>query len=96
MTFKNQFIEHAITPEVEAWLKEELAEQEERYLSVEGAMADLAPMREKWYQEFFDRLTKHGFNQDGDDKIIIKRGDLPLKPEGREDKVVWKYGIDGK
>ena len=96
MTFKNLFIEHDVTPEVKAWLEEEIAEQEARYLAVEGAMADLAPMREKWYQEFFDRLTKHGFNQDGDDKIIIRPSDLPVKPKDREDKVVWKYGIDGE
>ena len=94
MTFKNLFIEHPITPEAEAWLKEEIAEQEARYLRVAGQMADLAPMREKWYQEFFDRLTSHGFNEDGDQKSIIKESDLPVKPKGREDKVVWKYGID--
>ena len=66
MTFKNLFIEHELSPEVEAWIKQEVAEQEERYRAVSGEMEDLAPMREKWYQEFFDRITTTGFNDDGD------------------------------
>jgi hypothetical protein len=57
-------------------------------------MEDLAPMREKWYQEFFDRITTTGFNDDGDMKVVIKSEDLPVKAEGRRDQVVWKYGID--
>ena len=94
MTFKNLFIEHELSPEVEAWIKQEVEEQEERYRAVSGEMEDLAPMREKWYQEFFDRITTTGFNDDGDMKVVIKSEDLPVKAEGRRDQVVWKYGID--
>ena len=94
MTFKNLFIEHELSPEVEAWIKQEVAEQEERYRAVSGEMEDLAPMREKSYQEFFDRITTTGFNDDGDMKVVIKSEDLPVKAEGRRDQVVWKYGID--
>ena len=94
MTFKNLFIEHELSPEVEAWIKQEVAEQEERYRAVSGDMEDLAPMREKWYQEFFDRITTTGFNDDGDTKVVIKSEDLPVRAEGRRDQVVWKYGID--
>ena len=94
MTFKNLFIEHELSPEVEAWIKQEVAEQEERYRAVSGEMEDLAPMREKWYQEFFDRIKTNGFNLDGDDKMPIPDSDLPVKAEGRRDQVVWKYGID--
>jgi len=94
MTFKNLFIEHELSPEVEAWIKQEVEEQEERYRAVSGDMEDLAPMREKWYQEFFDRITTTGFNDDGDMKVVIKSEDLPVKAEGRRDQVVWKYGID--
>ena len=94
MTFKNLFIEHELSPEVEAWIKQEVEEQEERYREVSGDMEDLAPMREKWYQEFFDRITTTGFNDDGDTKVVIKSEDLPVRAEGRRDQVVWKYGID--
>ena len=74
------------------------AELEERDLTDTDVkeMEDLAPTREKWYQEFFDRITNIGFNTDGDDKMKIDPADLPVKPEGRKDKVTWKYGVDGE
>ena len=96
MTFKNLFIEHDLSPEVKAWLEEEIAEQEARYKLIEKEMQDLAPTREKWYQEFFDRITTTGFNMDGDDKLKISPSDLRVKPEGLVDQVVWKYGVDGE
>ena len=96
MTFKNLFIEHDLSPEVKAWLEEEIAEQEARFQVIEKEMQDLAPTREKWYQEFFDRITTTGFNLDGDEKMQISSSDLPVKPEGLVDQVVWKYGVDGE
>jgi hypothetical protein len=95
MSFKNLFIEHQRSPEEEAWLDEEIAEQEERFARIEQSMDELKPERAKWYQEFFDRISTIGFNVDGDDKRVIAREDLPVQPEGREDRVVWKYGVDG-
>ena len=85
---------HERSSEAEEWVKEELAEQEERFAKIEAAMEDLAPTREKWYQEFFDRLRTNGFNMDGDDKMPIPESDLPVKPADRKDQVVWKYGVD--
>lgn len=96
MTFKNLFIDHDRTREEEEWVQEELAEQEQRFAKIDGQMNDLAPVRAKWYEEFFDRISLRGFNADGDQKVRIKREDLPAKPEGREDRVVWKYGVDGE
>ena len=94
MSFKNLFIEHDRSPEEEAWLEEEIAEQEERFKAIEKSMEDLEPIRAQWYAEFFDRISTIGFNVDGDDKLVIPREQLPVKPEGREDQVVWKYGVD--
>lgn len=94
MSFKNLFIEHELTPEVEAWIKEEGIEQEARFLKIEQQMNDLSPTREKWYQEFFDRIRTVGYNADGDMKVKIKPEELPVKPEGREDQVIWKYGAE--
>ncbi len=94
MTFMSQFIEHEVDPKVKAWLQEEMAEQEARYQKIVKEMQDLAPSREQWYQEFFDRITTKGFNVDGDDRVVIKREDLPVFSEGRIDQVVWKYGVD--
>jgi hypothetical protein len=96
MTFKNLFIDHDVADEVKQWLQEEIADQERRYTIIVKEMEDLAPSREQWYQEFFDRITTTGFNTDGDDKMVISKADLPVKPEGRVDTVVWKYGVDGE
>ena len=94
MTFKNLFIKHDRSPEEEAWVKEEIEEQEARFAEIDQAMADLGPSREQWYAEFHDRITTIGFNVDGDEKLVIPRDQLPLRPDDREDKVIWKYGVD--
>jgi len=94
MSFKNLVIKHERIKEEEAWLQEEIEEQEERFLKIEKAMEDLEPQRAKWYRDFFDRITTIGFNVDGDDKVKIALDQVPAKPEGRKDKVVWKYGVD--
>ena len=94
MSFKDLFIEHDIPPEVQEWIKGEIEAQEKRFSIIDKQMEDLAPMREKWYQEFFDRITTIGFNTDGDEKMVISPSDLPVKPKGRVDQVIWKAGID--
>jgi hypothetical protein len=94
MTFKNLYIEHEKSPEVEAWVREEAEEQEQRFAQIAQQMEQLGPQREQWYQEFFDRITTLGFNADGDDKVKIAPADLPVQPAGRKDQVIWKYGTD--
>jgi len=96
MSFKDLFIEHDVPPEVQAWIKGEIEAQEVRYKKIEKEMVDLASTREKWYQEFFDRITTLGYNTDGDDKMPIDPADLPVKPEDSVDQVVWKFGVDGE
>lgn len=96
MSFKNLFIKHERSEEEEAWLQEEIAEQEERFKVIETAMEDLKPVRARWYKEFFDRITTTGFNVDGDDKVVIAPDKLPVQPEGNDDRVVWKYGVDNE
>ena len=102
MTFMNTKIDHEPAPEVEAWMKEETAEQEVRYQKIYDEMAALKPMREQWYAEFFHRIKTRGVNLDADEKAPVAEADIPVKPEGLEDIVVWKYGeysveeIEGK
>ncbi len=95
MPFKTKSIEHEISPEEQAWLEQEIAEQEDRFAAIAREMEALEPRRRKWYQEFFDRITALGFNADGDNKVRIAAADLPVQPEGRKDQVVWKHGVDG-
>jgi len=94
MSFKNTFIRHDRSPEVTAWIEEERVEQEERFAAIVKAMEELDPKREKWYQEFFDRVTTLGFNQDGDVKVKIAPRDLPVKTADRTNQVIFKYGVD--
>jgi len=94
MTFKNLHIEHERSPEEAAWVEEEISEQEARFAKIEKDMEELAPVRANWYREFHDRIATIGFNEDGDMKRVIPREELPAQPEGREDRVTWKYGID--
>jgi uncharacterized protein YacL (UPF0231 family) len=96
MSFKNLFIKHDRSAEEEAWLQEEIAEQEERFTEIEKTMEDLKPIRAQWYREFFDRISTTGFNVDGDEKMVISRDQLPVKPDGNDDRVVWKHGVDGE
>lgn len=94
MTFFFTKIEHDRTPEEEAWVEEELAEQEVRFAKIAQEMDDLAPEREKWYAQFFHRLQTRGFSSDGDQRVKIKSEQIPVKPLGRKDTVIWKYGVD--
>ncbi len=96
MTFKHLHIKHDRTAEEAAWIEEEISEQEVRFQKIDQEMAACGKLRKRWYEEFFDRITTRGFNVDGDDKLVIAREDLPAKPEGREDRVVWKDGVDSE
>lgn len=88
MGFLNTKIERELPDEVRNWLEEEIAEQEERYQLIVQAMKDLDPTRDQWYEEFFERLQRYGFNRDGDDRVIIAEENLPAKPD-REHVVVY-------
>ena len=94
MSFKNLFIKHDRSEEEQAWLQEEIEDQEVRFKAIEDAMDEIEPTRARWYKDFFDRITTLGFNVDGDDKVLISPDQIPVQPEGRKDQVVWKYGVD--
>ena len=82
MTFMNTKIDREIPEEVLAWIKEEASEQEERYQKIVAEMKALDTTRDQWYEEFFERLKKYGFNMDGDQRVKIPEEQLPVKPDG--------------
>jgi hypothetical protein len=82
MTFKNTKIERELPEEVMKWLAEEVKEQDERYAKIVAEMKALDPTRDQWYEEFFERLKKYGFNVDGDQRQKLADDDLPVKPDG--------------
>lgn len=88
MGFLMTRIERELPTEVVKWLEEEIKEQDERYAKIVQEMKDLDPTRDQWYEEFFERLKKYGFNQDGDQRVKIADEELPVKPD-REHVVVY-------
>lgn len=76
-------------PEVEVWLAEEVAEQRERHEKIAYEMnVAIADQREKWIQEFYQRIQTTGFYWHADNKRIIKPKEIFPKPD-REFKVVF-------
>ena len=88
MGFLNTKIERELPEEVLKWLEEEIKEQDERYAKIVQEMKDIDPTREQWYEEFFERLKKYGFNQDGDQRVKIQDEQLPARPD-RDHVVVY-------
>ena len=76
--------------ETEAWFNEEVAAQETRYASIVKEIDAMTPQREKWYEEFLEIIQTKGFNWDGDNRVPIKKEDIPTKPD-RPDamRVIW-------
>ena len=88
MGFLNTKIERELPDEVKKWLEEEIKEQDERYAQIVQAMKDLDPTRDQWYEEFFERLKKYGFNEDGDRRRKLDDAEIPVKPD-RDHVVVY-------
>ena len=88
MTFLHTRIERELPDEVLKWLKEEIKEQDERYQKIVEEMRALDPTRDQWYEEFFERIKKYGFNRDGDQRVKIAEEELPVKPD-RDHVVVY-------
>lgn len=65
------------------WLKENIAEQKQRYAAIVEEQDALAPQREKWVAQFLKAIQTTGFNVSGDLKRIIKPGEIARKPKGK-------------
>lgn len=76
------------TKEAQAWVDENLADQEKRYDSIVKEMDDLAPKRAKWYEDFLNIMRTKGFNWNGDQRVVIPEDKIPQKPN-RKDRVIW-------
>ena len=74
----------------EAWLEEEVAEQQRRYDAIVAEMDSIESDREKWYAQFLEIIQTKGFNVTGDQRRVIPADEIPEKPD-RDDamRVVW-------
>jgi len=76
-------------PEAAAWLKTETKEQETRYKKIVKKMnKDLAPRRDKWIAEFFERIQTRGFNTHSYHRRKIGPEEIPARPK-RKFRVVF-------
>ena len=65
------------------WVVENVAEQKKRYAAIVKEQDALAPQREKWVAAFLRAIQATGFNVSGDQKRIIKPGEIAKKPKGK-------------
>lgn len=76
------------SPAVRAWLKQELKEQQERHKKIVAEMDALSPQREKWIEEFFQRIQTRGFCVHWDIRRKIAPEEIPPRPK-RKLRVVY-------
>lgn len=88
MSFKDTLIDHERSPEAQKWLDEEIVEQQKRYEAIVAEMESISDQREKWYDEFLERIQTYGFNADGDQRVKIPEDDIPVRPDAPH-KVVY-------
>lgn len=72
----------------EAWLKDNVSEQQVRYKAIVKEQEGLWPQRNKWYKQFLSDVQTRGFNMDGDILVKIPKKDIPKEPK-RKHKVVF-------
>ena len=81
--------EAPIPKAVRAWIDEECRVQLKRYRTISREMAALAPERERWVREFFERITgPRGFSVHAGTRRTIRPEELPDRPD-RPWRVVW-------
>lgn len=79
----------SIPPAVQAWIDREAADQLRRYGRIAAEMETLAPARERWVREFYERITgPRGFSVHAGQRRTIAAGELPERPR-RPWRVVW-------
>lgn len=84
-----KLIKHRRTPAVTAWLKREVAEQNERHKRISRYInEELAPKREVWYAQFLERIQTRGYSVSYDQLRKITPAELPRKPR-RKARVVY-------
>ena len=87
-----QVIKHKIPAKTKEWIKKEVKIQRDLWKKISKEMnIDLAEKRAKWYEEFFERIQRpgRGFNVHFMTRREIPDEEIPKKPKGRRDKVVW-------
>lgn len=89
MAKRVQDVKPARKKDAQAWMDENIAEQEKRYAEIVAEMDGIDEQREQWYAEFLQRVATSGWNTHAAEKRVVKAKDLPRKPKGHRNRVVW-------
>lgn len=80
---------HEVPPEIEAWIAEEDDAQMGHYRRIYREVAELAPHRDRWVEEFFERISgPRGFSVHAGTRRTIPEDQIPQRPD-RPWRLVW-------
>jgi len=83
MAKRVQDVKPARSKEAAGWVQENVAEQKARYAAIVKEQDELGPQREQWVAEFLHIIQTKGFNVNGDQRRVIKPGEIAKKPKGK-------------
>ena len=83
-----KFIPHERSREVEAWLRQEKAEQKQRYAKIVAEQEALTPKRDQWIADFLQRIQTSGTHVHWDQMRKVRPEEIPVKPK-RKFRVVF-------
>lgn len=83
-----KFIPHKRSREVEAWLRQEKAEQKRRYAGIVAEQEALSPKRDQWIADFLQRIQTRGTHVHWDQMRKVRPEEIPVKPK-RKFRVVF-------
>ncbi len=81
--------QHEVPAEVAAWIAEEDRAQMGHYRRIGKEIAELAPLRDVWVEEFFERITgPRGYSVHAGTRRTIPEDQIPARPD-RPWRLVW-------
>lgn len=81
--------QHEVPADVQAWIEEEDQAQMQHYRRIYKEIAELAPHRDVWVEEFFERISgPRGFSVHAGTRRTISKDQIPARPD-RPWRLVW-------
>ncbi|MSO96632.1 MAG: hypothetical protein EXR11_00220 [Rhodospirillaceae bacterium] len=77
-----------MTKDEAAWVKQELADQVDRYKKIVQEMEALAPQREQWVKGFLERIQTRGWHVHAAMRRVIPKNEIRPR-DGRPLQVVF-------
>ncbi len=88
-SFSRGPVAHEVPAEVQAWIAAEDATQMGHYKRIYQEIERLAPYRDEWIEQFFDRISgPRGFSVHAGQRKTIPKEQIPQRPD-RPWRLVW-------